>query len=166
MEPQAPLLTLSQGTPLVILPSVFDYKAHATDYGLEAFASWRITDRWKISPGFSLLHMNVELAPSSLGALVLNPYNSPRHQFEIRSLLNLTHHLEWDSSLSYVGRSATIPSFTRLDTRLGWHIGESIELSLVGQNLLTPRHLEFPNEFFVEHTEVGRSVDAKITWRF
>jgi hypothetical protein len=50
--------------------------------------------------------------------------------------------------------------------RLGWRIGESLELSLVGQNLLTPHHFEFSNAFEVNHTEVERSALVKVTWRF
>ena len=40
------------------------------------------------------------------------------------------------------------------------------EISLVGQNLLTPRHAEFPDFYPVLHTQVERSVFGKITWRF
>jgi hypothetical protein len=38
---------------------------------------------------------------------------------------------------------------------------------VVGQNLLTPRHVEFSNEIYPTlHTLVERSVFAKVTWRF
>jgi len=71
--------------------------------------------------------------------------DAPQHQLQIRSQLNLRRNLEWDSSLMYVSSlsNRNIPGYVRVDTRLGWRPAESVELSLVGQNLLTPRHLEF-----------------------
>jgi iron complex outermembrane receptor protein len=53
-----------------------------------------------------------------------------------------------------------------VDSRLAWRVSKSIELSVVGQNLLTPLHAEFHNAFEVRRTLVERSVFGKITWRF
>ncbi len=58
-----------------------------------------------------------------------------------------------------------IPSYVRLDSRLGWRVGQSVEISVVGQNLLQARHLEF-YDIQVGQTEVQRSVFGKVTWRF
>ena len=71
--------------------------------------------------------------------LIRNRATSPNHQFQVRSLLDLPHHLEWDDMLGYVDKLAlgNIPAYARLDSRLGWRVGESLELSVVGQNLLT-----------------------------
>jgi hypothetical protein len=53
-----------------------------------------------------------------------------------------------------------------VDTRLAWRVGEFTELSVVGQNLLTPRHAEFHNEYEVQRTLVERSAFGKIAWHF
>jgi hypothetical protein len=45
-------------------------------------------------------------------------------------------------------------------------VGELLELSVAGQNLLTPRHIEFANANQVHVTQVERSVVGKLTWRF
>jgi hypothetical protein len=37
---------------------------------------------------------------------------------------------------------------------------------VVGQNLLTPRHLEFPGEIGLNNTLVARTIFARITWKF
>ena len=67
------------------------------------------------------------------------------------------------SSLSH----RSTPGYVRVDTRLGWRPAESVEFSLVGQNLFAPRHLEFfDTSGLVFHTEVERSIFGKITWRF
>jgi len=165
LEPQDPIFTMSPPPPHVVIPLMFDYKAHAHNYGAEIDANWNVTDRWKIRSGLSLLHMNVISNPDSRGSIVANEGNAPKYQFQIRSLVNLTRRLEWDTSLMCVAHLATVPSYRRLDTRLGWRLGESAEFSVVGQNLLTPRHLEHGDEW-VGRTQVERSVFGKITWRF
>ena len=83
-------------------------------------------------------------------------------------MIDLPHQFEWDQTVGYVSALSTgdIPAHTRLDTRFGWRRGESFELSVVGQNLLQPRHSEFPDVFELHHTLVERSVFGKITWRF
>jgi hypothetical protein len=60
----------------------------------------------------------------------------------------------------------SIASYVRLDTRLGWRLGEFTELSFAAQNLLSPRRLEFPNAEQLHATPVQRSVVGKVTWRF
>jgi hypothetical protein len=45
-------------------------------------------------------------------------------------------------------------------------LGEHWDFSLAGQNLLSPRHAEFPDIHFVDHMQDQRSVFGKITWRF
>jgi outer membrane receptor for monomeric catechols len=104
----------------------------------------------------------------SAGAIALE---SPKHQFQLHSLLNLTRRLEWDTALYYVGQladggSGATPSYLRLDTRLGWRIGESLELSIVGQNLQAPDHAEYHDAFAVLHTLAQRSIFGKLTFRF
>jgi iron complex outermembrane receptor protein len=83
-------------------------------------------------------------------------------------LLTLPHNLEWDTSAYFVGMLADgpIPAYTRLDTRLGWRLGEYLELSISGQNLLRPLHFEFADAYGVDHTQVARSVLGKMIWRF
>jgi iron complex outermembrane receptor protein len=53
-----------------------------------------------------------------------------------------------------------------LDTRLAWKPVEKIEISLVGQNLLRPRFLEFSDTAQIAASQVERSVFGKITWAF
>ena len=84
-------------------------------------------------------------------------------------MLDLPHHLEWDNTVGYVSHLAVgkVPAYARVDSRLGWRAGEFVELSVVGQNLLTPRRAEFSDTLYqLHHTLVERSVFGKVTWRF
>ena len=53
-----------------------------------------------------------------------------------------------------------------LVTILGNRAGESLELSISGQNLLHGHHLEFSRELFEVPSLVQRGVYGKIDWRF
>jgi iron complex outermembrane receptor protein len=134
--------------------------------------NWNVSHRWKLSPGFSVIQMN--LASDASGTVLQTVSlidNTPEHQFQVRSSLDLTRRLEWDASVGYAGAlrdagSGPTPGYARVDTRLGWKVGEFMEISIVGQNLLTPRHVEFPDLYPVFHTQLERSVFGKVTWRF
>jgi iron complex outermembrane receptor protein len=113
--------------------------------------------------------MNVMRDPSSQDSTVMQtPGYSPKHHFQIRSFFNVSRSVDWDTTLQYVSNltNGSIPSYTRLDTRVGWRFIKSMEVSIVGQNLLQPLHPEFPDLFGVDHTEVERTVFGKVTWRF
>jgi iron complex outermembrane receptor protein len=168
-EPDTPYFTLDPAPPHLVLPYYFRNLAYANNYGGEVFANWNVTNWWQVSPGFSFLQMKVGLDPSSRDTLAqASAGYSPKQQAQLRSKLDLPHRLEWDTSAYFVGalRYGAVPSYTRLDTRLGWRVGESVEFSVAGQNLLTPRHIEFGDGIQVHVTQVERSIVGKVTWRF
>jgi iron complex outermembrane receptor protein len=168
-EPQAPYFVTSPGPPHLVIPLVFENLAHAQDHGAELVVAWEATRRWKLSPGYSWLDMSVVRDPTSQDStIMLTPGYSPKNHFQIRSLFNVSKNIDWDTTLQYVSNLTTgsIPSYTRLDTRLGWRPRKSMEISIVGQNLLRPLHFEFPDSFGLDSTQVERSVFGKITWRF
>ena len=169
-EPQAPVFALTPGPPHLVFPLLFENLADAQNYGAELFATWDVTGRWRISTGYSLLRMSIARDPSSHDSMIEQTAgDSPEHQYQVRSWLNLRKNVDWDSTLMYVSALSdlAIPSYVRLDSRLGWRLGEHVEISIVGQNLLSPRHLEFlDTTALVLHTEIERSVFGKITWRF
>jgi iron complex outermembrane receptor protein len=167
-EELAPYFVTAPGQPYLVLPVIFQDIGNARAYGGELFVDWKPIDRWRLSSGYSRLRMvfskntaNVDTEVGDLGT------GTPEQQFQVRSALNLPHHFEWDSSVAYVGRlAAGIPAYTRVDTRLGWRINEHVDFSAVGQNLLSPRHAEFPDDVGLNHVLIARSVFAKVTFRF
>jgi iron complex outermembrane receptor protein len=163
-EPHDPFFTTSEGPPHIVFPQVLENSARAHNYGAEFFATWSVNTRWRLSSGLSALHLNL-VDTSGLGITREDPGISPRHMFQARSLLNLRRNLDWDASVSQVGRLTSTPGYARLDSRLGWRLAESVELSLVGQNLLTPRHAENADAYLLAHTLIQRRVFATIVWR-
>jgi iron complex outermembrane receptor protein len=74
-----------------------------------------------------------------------------------------------DTALYHISRLAgqQVPGYTRIDSRIGWHIRENLEVSGGVQNLLDNRHLEFNGvDVLVLSSQVRRSVYGKLTWRF
>jgi iron complex outermembrane recepter protein len=166
-----PTFTTDPGPPHLVIPLTYENALRIRTAGGEFSATWNVSSRWKVSPGFSMIRMHLASNAFRNSGQVPVIGNTPKNQFQVRSFLNLTRRLEWDSSVSYVGRltdvgSGPTPGYTRIDTRLGWRAGESLELSITGQNLATPRHAESPDFYPVHHTLVERSVFGKVTWRF
>ena len=168
VEQEAAYFTAGSGTPQLIVPAVLEDGGNAHTYGGELSLNWNPTNRWRLSSGYSMIHMVVFKDAANVDAQLGDQGNSsPQQQFQVRSELNLPHHFEWDSSLAYVGRlAAGVPAYVRGDTRLGWKMGEHLDFSAVGQNLLSPRHLEFPGELALNDTLVARTVFVKVTWKF
>ncbi len=165
-----PFFTTSQGPPHLVIPLIFSDIASAQTYGAEVFANWNVTRRWRVAPGLSGIHLTTH-DPSDQPHVTENADSTPELQAQLRSFVNVTRNLDWDATLSHTGRlrdggDGPVPAYTRLDTRLEWRLGEGVSLSVVGQNLLTPRHAEFHNAYELRRTLVERSIFAKITWRF
>jgi iron complex outermembrane receptor protein len=98
---------------------------------------------------------------------------TPRHQFSLRSMLDLPGALQLDAQFRHstqVERQPDILSgpgidgYSELDMRVAWQANEQLELSLVGQNLLHDHHLEFGTP--ATRGEIERSVYGKAAWRF
>jgi iron complex outermembrane receptor protein len=153
---------------VLLVPLTFDNKAHAKNLGSELSATWNVTSRWRLSPGYSFLRFQCQPDPGSTdhGGDVFRG-DGPRHMFQVRSLFNLSKNLDFDNSLYYVSRlpDGDIPARARLDSRIAWRAGEFLEFSLTGQNLLRPRTFEF-GDSSVAGTQAERSVFGQITWRF
>ena len=167
-EPQPSFFTTNPTPPHFVFPEISDDRAHARTYGGEIFVNWNVTDRWRVSPGYAFLQMRVSPDASSQDtAVTAQPGDAPKHSFEIRSQLSLPHRVDWDVALYRVGvlPDQGVSAYARVDMRLGWRMGESVEFSIVGQNLLAPRHAEFGDDAPL-HTLAQRCVFGKISWRF
>jgi len=164
-------MAIIPGSPVqIFLPRTFGNNGRATNYGGEVSLSWNANARWRISPSYSYLHANLHLDdPSGQGAHTTQiARDFPQNTFQLRSLLNLSRTIEFDQSLYYTARlpGGMIPGHARLDLRLSKRFGEFTEISVVGQNLLRPRTIEYGDSNALVGTQAVRSVYGKITWRF
>jgi iron complex outermembrane receptor protein len=139
-------------------------------YGVELFADWRVVPKWRLVGSYSYLQMDISKNANSQDPTPDIPNgSSPRHQWYVRSSIDLPKHFEHDTTLRFVDHlpSLIIPSYYSLDAHLGWRPVPSVEFSIGGQNLLDNRHLEFIPDFInTSPTEVKRSIYGSITLKF
>jgi iron complex outermembrane receptor protein len=154
---------------IIETPLVYANLGHSTNYGGELALNWNVNSRWRLSPAWTAIHVNMGLDPGS-GDTTSVPLaeNTPRNSFQVGSLLNLTRKLTWDQTLWWNQRvpNGMVASHVRLDSILTWKVGERTEFSLVGQNLVSPGFLEFGDSVWIQGTREGRSIYGKITWSF
>jgi iron complex outermembrane receptor protein len=170
-EPATPFFETTPLPPHLVLPSTYENLMSGEEHGLEVAANWKVTHRWTISPGydFARIHMHTsplsqdtETVPETVGS-------DPHTQAQLRSHVDLSTKLAWDTSAYFVDRLVfqNVPSYTRLDTGLSWRWKEGISLAVFGQNLLRDQHLEFIDSTGAKRsTLIKRSAYAKVTWRF
>jgi iron complex outermembrane receptor protein len=167
VTPGPPSFETSPDPPHVLLPSVWQNALSAENYGTELSVHWQVTRPWRLSGGYTWLHMHVHPNPALNG-------ESPGQQAQIHSYLDLSSRWELNGSAYYVGTVAPpvgaghvdIPSYIRLDVGVVWRPTPPLEIGLWGQNLTDPRHAEFANRNSAVLTQVPRSFLIRITKRF
>jgi len=170
-EPGTPFF---EPTPLpvhFVFPTVYQNLMHGETHGIEIAANWKITNCWSIRPGydFERIHMHTSPLSQDTQAAFETEGSNPDVQAQLRSHVDLSQTLKWDTSAYFVDRliAQDVPSYTRLDSGLTWRWKEGVSLSVMGQNLLRDHHLEFADfSGATQSTLVKRSAYAKITWRF
>jgi iron complex outermembrane receptor protein len=171
------LKAIDAGTPTIgpppgvlVIPLLSTNQMTGHTYGLEASATWQKSERWQLYAAYSFLKM--DLRPSSAINPNLRPTDdaaegqSPRHQLYVRSSWDISNKLQFDIDGRYVSRltrtSAPVKSYVEMDVRLGWKPrgDDSLELSIVGQNLLHDHHDEFGTG-----VEIQRGIYGIVTFR-
>ena len=142
-------------------------KAHS--YGFEIASVWQMLDwwRWDINYSFLKTDYNSNSVSQVLGL-------TPQQQFSLRSAMSPWQNIDLDLLFRYIDQNtavttfgdADIKAYVSLDIRLAWRPINSIELSLVGQNLLAENHHEYNQELFTTPTEIDRGMYGKLAWSF
>jgi iron complex outermembrane receptor protein len=161
-------------TPATLIPFFFQNNLEGHTYGAEFSVVYQALDNWKLHLGYDLLQEHLHVKPGEFDLDdALNETADPQQQFAIRSSATLPANVEFDTTLRWVDTLHTnngptpgvVPSYFGLDGRLAWHSAKGIELSLVAQNMLNPRHVEYgyPSPL---REQIDRRVFAKVAWRF
>jgi iron complex outermembrane receptor protein len=165
-----PFVEEEPGGPVVIIPLTFNSLVSGESHGVELAANWKPLSFWRLGGGYTWLDGSFrDNSPGAIGNPTADILSSPHHEFSIRSYLDLPHKFQFDCTFYYVGSLNVdgVQAYPRLDLRLGWKFSERQELSLVGQNLLSPRHLEFNEQNGpFNGSLVKRSVYGKWTFQF
>lgn len=163
-----PYLSTQIGTPppSVIFPLLPTNAVDGYVYGAETTANWQVMDNWSLAASYSYLNMN--LSGLTATSLLTQEGTTPHHQFNIRSNVNLTDNLEFDTLLYFNDNlpAEGIDAYTRLDLRLGWRPVEPVEVSLAAQNITDDQHPEFSAFTYNNPAQIGRVLYGKISWKF
>lgn len=125
----------------------FDDHMEADSIGSEIAVKTQVTDWMRVDSGYSFLQLYVGGSENALGTAETIEGRSPEHQIFVRPSLDLPYKLELDGGLRYVSglKQSHVPAYWEMDLRLGWRPVDSLEFSVVGQNLFHNHHREFGN---------------------
>ena len=151
------------------VPITFDNSLQGKTYGIETAVVWQMLDWWRWDVNYSWLRTELD---SPIG----DPRTgiSPDQRVSVRGALSPRDDLDLDFWFRYVGSNfALVPDgnglikpYVTLDLRLAWRPMKNLEFSLVGQNLLAQKHLEYIQEISTLPTTIDRGMYGKISWGF
>jgi iron complex outermembrane receptor protein len=161
------LRSLEQTNPPAAFPVVIGNGQEGESYGAELTVDCRVTDRWRLRAGYTELRIHIWPNSTSTDTSRGNSENhTPNRQFSLQSSTDLPAHLRLDGGFRYVSEIANqqVPGYAELDARLTWRPTARLDLSVVGQNLLHRRHVEFGTP--AARLEIQRGVLGSIEWHF
>jgi iron complex outermembrane receptor protein len=132
--------------------------------GLESWGTFQATSRWRLSAGALFLDQDLHFKPDSGDRNVAAAGNDPKHQFTLRSSLDLSGQSHLDIMARYVGElpNPRLPAYSAVDARYALQVRRDLELSVTGQNLFDRRHPEFGSP--ATRSEIERGVFVRVKW--
>lgn len=153
--------------PTQVLPVMLGNGQQGRSIGAELTVDYRVNADWRLWMGYSHLDLDIQSKSGSVdltaGAVESRDWDQ---QVFVRSTLNLPRGFELDAALRYIDaiENQAVPDYTELDLRLGWNLTRSLEMSVVGRNLLHDEHGEFG--FVNSRSLIERSVHAQVVMRY
>ena len=144
----------------------------ANTYGIETNVNARMSDDWNLTGNISYMDDHFWLAPGSTNPLPITGTDGsgsvPKWQANLRSSWNLSDATDFSLSGYYVGANKVygLASYTRLDGKLEFRLSDNGTLSLTGQNLLSPSHLEGASSFNEIPAQVRRTILLQLSYKF
>ena len=151
------------------VPVTLSNSLQGKTYGIEVASVWQMLPWWRWDVNYSWLRTELD---KSVGG----PTNgiSPEQRASLRGSLSPRDDIDLDFWFRYVDSSfAVVPNkdgrikpYVTLDLRMAWRPYKHLELSLVGQNLLAQKHLEYMQEVNTSPTAIDRGMYGKISLGF
>lgn len=155
----------SEGT---VLSLPFENGGEADGIGFEVSSTWKPFSNWALGAGYSHLNLSVETRETTIGDLAESFEGlSPENSFNLSSVIYLNNNIQISNYLYFVENlpADDIPSYTRFDTRIAWSPFETVEFSVVGQNLFDSEHQEFAGPLQGAANTIPRSIFGKVSFR-
>lgn len=152
----------------IILPTSAANKGSGETYGIEVAIDYTPLPWWQIQTSYSYLQIALHIDNSSETVTFETDEGfSPHHQLSVLSKWTIGERVELDAWWRYVDSlpALDIEGYHTLDLRLGLKLSPSLELAIVGQNLLDNKRQEFTSTTAIS-TGVARGFYAQLTGRF
>ena len=165
------------GTPesaggVAVVPYFVTNDARARVVGGTASATLRVSSRWRMRASYTYLDQEAGLEDNAPAGAIpdASPGLNPAHQAALWTSLDLPQNLELDVIGRYVSRLDVEPevdAYLQADVKLESRIGPALRIALIGRDLFSPRHVEFPPSGFVPaRRAIERQVRARAIWAF
>jgi iron complex outermembrane receptor protein len=148
-----------------VLPNRITNGVDGFSRGLEIVSQVGLRENWRVNAWYSWLDLVLNFGPAE-GTPTIGLGDSPKHQFLVRSQLDLPARVTLDGRVKYVGPLESVPAYTRVDIVTTWNVRPKFQLMLAVFNLLDDHHPEFVSDLVWSATEVQRSVLGKVSWQF
>jgi iron complex outermembrane receptor protein len=149
------------------LPNTLTYQiqngSEGESWGVEFSGVYQMLPMWRLRGGYTLFDKDLRGKPGHN----FNPAylgNDPQNQVLLQSMIDLPGNFQLDIIGRYIDilhkteTTERVPAYGTVDMRVGWEY-KSIEISLVGQNLLEKRHAETGTQ------QIPRGIYGKLTYR-
>ena len=159
-------------TGFTIVPVVNDNKTDGTTRGIETQVNYFPLPTWRLVANYSYLDMQLDPRGLDINRGAFFAGSTPRHQAGLRSFSDLPGDFQLDVHLRYLSKIRHLPEivngegigeYAEMDVRIAKQLTEQLEVSLVGQNLLHDRHIEFGAP--AARGEIQRGMYVKMVWR-
>jgi len=143
----------------------------ANTYGAEIIAKWQVAEFWQLVSSYTWFKLDARYVKNSTadpGRLDRLENSDPRHQFSMRSNIQLPYNFEFNSNFFFTDnlRGRNVPVQARLDLRLAWNPSRKLQLAVVGQNVTNKTHHEFETAEDVFYSQIPRSIYGRIMYNF
>ena len=171
LELGAPVL--DPGTGRTIIPLQNQNLTDGRTRGAEALVTYAPIAPLRLTASYSHVDLTLDPRGADLNRGRFLEGSTPRHQFGLRSYLDLPARFQFDVMFRQLSAIRQIPQivtgegldgYAELDVRLAWDGWRRVEISLVGQNLLHDHHAEFGEP--AARGEIQRGVYGKVAWGF
>jgi iron complex outermembrane recepter protein len=138
-----------------------------TTNGIEIAPSADLGSAWRLKGSYSYLHLDLEnkAGNTDVNTLAMLQNDSPHHTAIVDSQVDLPHGWRVDGVYRFVSARTFggVPAYQTADLRAAWRIGQRIELSVDGRNLLQPHHAEWARDPGPT-VDILRSIYGQVAW--
>ncbi len=166
------------GSGPVVFPTILGNTLKVFTHGVEIAADWQVKDGWRLRLNYSYINVDADSQRKDdygrRNEAIVEGI-AARHTANLFSSMQLPDDWTLNLWLKYMSKLRLDPHYdvnnikanTNLDVRIGKALKPGLEVSLVGQNLLHHRQLQFYEVFTGQtQTEVERSAYVQLRWEF